>query len=204
MRQITLGLALCLLLLGGRPALAANAALDQAMGEMALGRADAPVVVQEWASLTCPHCATFHRDTLPQIRKDYVETGKVRFVYNDFPLDNLAMAGAMLARCSGPQRYFGMIEVLFRAQERWSRSKNPRDDLERVARLGGMSPTEVDACLNDGALLKALQERARAAQEKHGISSTPSFVVEGEVYAGALSYAEFKDILDKALAGKKK
>ena len=92
-----------------------------ATGDMVLGKADAPVTVIEYASMTCPHCATFHTEVLPKLKAAYIDTGKIKFIFREFPLDQLALRGAMLARCAGPERYFGYVDVLFRQQRVWSR-----------------------------------------------------------------------------------
>ena len=203
MRQGIVGLALLFGLLGDAPALAGVVPMEEALAEKSMGMADAPVTMVEHSSLTCPHCAAFHKETLPQIKKAYIDTGKVRLVFQDFPLGTLALAASMLARCSGDQRYFGMLEVLFRSQETWARSDNPLAALERVVRFGGLSKADVGECLNNEGLMNAIQQRAAAAQDTLGINSTPTFVVDGKVVAGALSFAEFQKILDEAIARKR-
>lgn len=167
-----------------------------------LGDRNAPVTLIEFASLTCPHCASFHRDILPHLKKDYIDTGKIRLVYRDFPTSpvKLALAAAMLARCGGEDRFFGFIEVLYRSQERWSQSENPRRELEQIARMGGMSSSEFDACLDDRALLEKLQARAQRDQERYGIRSTPSFVLDGRKLSRVETVEDFRDALDSALA----
>ena len=203
MRQGIVGIAILIGLLGVAPALAAVVTLEEALAEKVMGKEDAPVTMVEHSSLTCPHCAAFHKETLPQIKKAYIDTGKVRLVYQDFPLGTLALAAAMLARCGGDNRYFGMLEVLFRSQETWARSNNPLAELERVVRFGGLSKADVGECLNNEGLMTAIQQRAAAAQEKLGINSTPTFVVDGKVVSGAQSFAEFQKILDEAIAKKR-
>lgn len=203
MRQGVVGIAILIGLLSVAPALAGVVPLDEALAEKAMGKKDAPVTMVEYSSLTCSHCAAFHKETLPQIKKAYIDTGKVRLVYQDFPLGTLALAAAMLARCSGDGRYFGMLEVLFRSQVTWARSDNPLAELELVVRFGGLSKADVGECLNNEGLMNAIQQRAAAAQDKLGINSTPSFVIDGKVFAGALSFAEFQKILDEAIDKKR-
>jgi len=120
------------------PARAAIVSDEEAKAEMGLGKADAPVTMIEYSSLGCPHCAAFHLETLPQIKKDYIDTGKVRLVFRDFPLGTPALAASMIARCAGPKKFFGFIEIMFRSQPQWSRSQNPMPALTKVARLGGL------------------------------------------------------------------
>ena len=172
------------------------------LAERVMGSADAPVTMEEFSSLTCPHCANFHRDTLPKIKTAYIDTGKVKLIYRDFPLGALAMAAAMLARCGTPERYFGFLEVLFRGQQSWATSKDPRKELERVARFAGIGKAEFDACLDNEALLKGIQERAAEAQSRFGIESTPTFIINGTKLGGALPFEDFQTVIEKALKSK--
>jgi len=181
------------------PAKAEIASLEDSTKEMVEGKADAPVTVIEYASLSCPHCANFHLNIYPEIKKNYVDTGKVRLIYRDFPLGTPAMAAAMISRCAGSQRYFGMIEVFFSSQKQWGRAQNPIDALKKTARFGGMSGQDVDACLKNQALLDHIQGGAQEAQLEHEINSTPSFLIGKQKISGALPYEDFKDLLDKAL-----
>ena len=178
--------------------------VENAMKDRTLGRSDAPVTIVEYSSLSCPHCMAFHRDVLPSIKKDYIDTGKVKLIFRDFPLGGLAMAAAMLARCAEPSRYFGLLEMIFRSQEEWSRSQQPLAALSRIGRFAGLSDADVQACFNNRDLLKAIQKRARNAGKKHEINSTPSFIIGGRAVAGALPYAEFKKLIDKELGKNKK
>ena len=170
------------------------------MADRALGRADAPVTIIEYSSLTCPHCASFHKETLPLIKKTYIDTGKARLIYRDYPIGGLALAAALMARCAGPKRYFGFIELLFRNQANWSTSKNPRAELARIALFGGMPEKEFDACLKNQPLMNAIRTRAKTDGEIHGIDSTPTFIIEGEKVSGAYPFDHFKKIIDSALS----
>ena len=169
------------------------------MADRVMGRADAPVTIIEYSSLTCPHCASFHKDTLPMIKKTYIDTGKVRLIYRDFPLGGMALAAAMIARCAGTKRYFGFIELMFRNQETWSKSENPRAELARIALFGGMGEKEFDACLKNQPLMDAIRSQAEAAGKKYGIDSTPTFMIEGTKVSGAYPFDHFKKIIDDAL-----
>jgi protein-disulfide isomerase len=180
---------------------AENAPLAEAMAEKSIGSADAPVTMIEYASLTCSHCAAFHNETLPSIKRDYVDTGKVRIVFWDFPLGNLAMAAAMVARCSG-ESYIPMVGALYQSQESWSRSDTPFDAITGIARLSGMSIDDVEDCLDNEELLRALQAKAQEASQVLGVESTPTFFVGDVKIPGNLPYEDFQDILNKALAGK--
>ena len=184
-----------------RPATAAELSVEEMMRDAVYGSPDAPLTVVEYASLGCPHCAAFHAETLPEMKKDYIDTGKVRLIYRDFPLGTPALAASMVARCAGPDRYLGMVDIFFKGQRSWSRAENPLEAIKQTARFGGMSSSDVDACLGNQQLLDAIQAVARNAQADHQINSTPSFVIGGKTYAGNLPYDDFKQIFDAALGG---
>jgi len=195
-----LGLASALVLTVPEAARAEIASDKEATEEKVVGDPNAKVTVIEYASLGCPHCANFHFDVYPKIKKEYVDTGKVKFIFRDFPLGTPSVAAAMIARCAGSKRYFAMIDIFFKAQHQWSHAPNPLEALKKTARFGGMSSADVDACIANQALLNSIQERAQAAQLDYEINSTPSFVIEGRKIAGGLPYADFKKVLDEALA----
>lgn len=178
------------------------ATTEAAMSEMSLGSKDAPVVLNEYSSLTCPHCASFHTDTLPIIKKEYIDTGKVRIVYHDFPLDNLALAALMIVRCSGPEQNIDFFNMLYDTQPDWSRAESPRAALVALARFYGMDINDVNTCLSNEALMNTIVEQRTQASDLHGIQSTPTFILDGKKIEGSLSFDDFKDVLDKALAAK--
>jgi protein-disulfide isomerase len=197
-----LGIAVSIFMFAATSGFAENAPLAEAMAEKSIGRADAPVTMIEYSSLTCPHCASFHKDALPSIKRDFVDTGKVRIVFWDFPLGNLAMAAAMVARCSGQKNYIPMIDAFFQSQETWARSNTPFDAIAGIARLSGMGVDDLENCLDNQDLLNALQAKAQEASQVLGVESTPTFFIEGVKVPGNLPYEDFKDILNKALAKK--
>jgi len=201
--KFLLGLAVSIFLILGQETHAGIAPLSDALSEKVMGRADAPVTIIEYSSLACPHCAAFHAETLPKIKKAYIDTGKVRLVYRDMPFGTPALAAAMLARCGGTDRYFGFIEVLFRSQPKWSRSTNPLDELTRVARFGGMSKNDVDQCLQTQDLLNAIRDRAEEAQRNFDITGTPTFLIEGSKIGGNAPYEDFKKVIEDALSKKR-
>lgn len=202
MHRVIVGLVLIVLTFGAFPASAEIASLDEAMSPKTMGDPKAPVTIHEFASLTCPHCADFTVHTLPQLKKAYIDTGKVYFVYTDFPFDQYAAAGAMVARCAGNDRYFGMIDMLFRSQAKWTRSHNPLDELTRLAGFAGLDKKDVRECLNNEALYKAVQKEQHDAQVKYGIDATPTFIINGKKYEGDRSFDEMKTLIDKALQAK--
>ena len=165
-----------------------------------LGKPDAPVTVIEYASLTCPHCAALNNEVMLQFKKDYVDTGKARFVYRDFPLDQLAMTASLLARCAGPDRYFGFIDVLFSGQANWARATDPMRALEQVGRLGGVPPEKFEACRKDEELTNKVLQQRMDGEKTFQINSTPTLIVNGDRFPGGMSYEQFKAVLDAHLS----
>lgn len=182
---------------------AAPAAPRQENGDMVMGAADAPVTIIEYASLTCPHCARFHAETLPKLKESYVDTGKVKYVFRDFPLDRVALTAAMVARCAGPSRYFGFLDVFFRQQAQWAAGNDPQkmvDSLKRLARLGGMSEAQFDACIQNREVQDAILAQRLGGEKEFGVSSTPTLIINGRKHAGALSFEEIEKAI-KPLVG---
>lgn len=173
---------------------------EQALKDRIMGDPEAPITIIEYASLTCPHCADFHADTLPQITTEWIETGRAKLVYRDFPTSPVALAvyAAMIARCAPEDRYFSYLKVFFKQQRNWTSSPDPMKALAQLARLGGMSQADFDACTQNEALFTGIRERALDGQMEFDIESTPSFVVNGRVIRGGMNYADFKDILEDA------
>jgi protein-disulfide isomerase len=167
--------------------------------EGVLGSPDAPVTITEFSSLTCPHCAAFHKDTLPGLKERYIDTGKVKLVLRDFPLDETALRASMIAHCAGPDRYAQFVDVFFQQQATWARASDPIGALKQLARLGGLAPDKVDACLADQALENKVLQARLEAQQTYDISSTPTFVIDGKTYAGDRSVDEFAEIIDPLL-----
>ena len=159
---------------------------DGALSDMAIGSPDAPITVIEFASVTCPHCATYHESVFPAIKEKYIDTGKVRFIFREFPTPpaNLSIAGAMIARCSadkgGSTAYFTILSSLFNTQRTWIYGDSPREELLKIAAQTGMSETEFDECVKRQELLDFLNENIKEASDKFEITSTPSFVVNGQ------------------------
>lgn len=177
--------------------------LNEILPEVSLGDPNAPVTIYEHSSLTCSHCADFHNEILPQIKKDYIDSGKARLVLRDFPLGQLAMVAAMLPHCAGPDRAFGFVEVLFRTQKQWAFAQNPGEGLQRVMRMGGMDKAAFEACLQKREIYDAIRERAMDDQTLYGIDATPTFRIGKEQFSGALPYEDFRKYIDEALEAKK-
>ena len=175
----------------------ANAVLQITKDDRILGNPQAPITIVEYASLTCPHCAHFANDVLPEIKKEWIDTGKAKLVLRDFPLDEPALRAAMIARCAPPERYYAFADTFFAAQEKWVRSTDYREALARLAKLGGMGQAEFDTCITNTELEnKIVEGRLRATQELE-VTSTPTFFVNGNKLAGAPTKEEF----DKLLSG---
>lgn len=204
MSKKLLGLAFTLFLAVGftanQPAIAGIASLEDALAEKSMGSKDAPVTIYEYSSLGCSHCAAFHRESLPQIKKEYIDTGKVRLIFNDMPFGTPALAAAALARCGGTKRFFGFVEVLFRSQRQWSSGNNVIEELAKVGRFGGLSTQDVQTCLKNQELLKSIGAKADEAVKKRGIRSTPTFFINGTKVEGAQPFKNFKKVIDEALA----
>lgn len=164
-----------------------------------LGNADAPVTIIEYASLTCPHCAAFATQTLPQVKTTYIDQGLARLVFRDFPLDRVALKASLLARCVPDDRYFAMLDVLFRSQNDWAGSTDPLTALAQIGRTAGLDQAKVDACLNDQAETDKIVAGIQAAQDEFKISSTPTLIINGVTHAGALSFEQMEAILKDLL-----
>ena len=166
-----------------------------------LGRPDAPVTMYEFASMTCPHCATFHNDILPQIKAAYIDTGKVKMVMKEFPLDRAALAGAMVARCLPAERYYPFLDVLFKTQRQWATAQDPARALQQNARLAGMSAEDFQACVTNGQLADWILQRRLEAGNQFKVESTPTFVFNDgkERIVGAMPFEDFKKVIDRLL-----
>ena len=168
--------------------------------ERSLGNQNAKVTVIEYASLTCPHCAAFHREPWPEIKKEYVDTGKIKFIFRDFPLDRVALAASMIARCAPEERYFGVINLMFETQATWRNAANPQAALESIGRLAGMPPETLQACIQSRAVFDAVMKQRNDGDKKFKIESTPTILVNGQKINGILNIGRFREVLDKALA----
>jgi protein-disulfide isomerase len=160
-----------------------------------LGNPEAPITIIEYASMTCPHCAHFEKDVLPEIKQKWIDTGKVRLVLRDFPLDEPALRAAMITRCAPPDRYYAFADTFFEAQDKWVAARDYREALARLAKLGGMSKQEFDACLKDTALENKIVEGRLVASKELDVNSTPTFFVNGSKFTGAPTAEEFDRVL---------
>ena len=172
---------------------AADVAKPVSLPDMALGPADASVTITEYASMTCPHCAAFNEAVFPKIKSAYIDSGKVRYVFREFPLDIKAAAGSMLARCIAKEdagKYFAVIDMLFKQQNDWV-TKNTTETLTRIGKQAGLSQQAVEACLKDQALLDKIAADQKFASDVLKVNSTPTFFVNGEMIKGETTFEEF-------------
>lgn len=170
--------------------------------ENALGNENAPVTIIEYSSMTCPHCANFHTDIMPGLKEKYIDTGKVRYILREFPLDKLAAAAFMLARCSGPKKYFPMVEVLYAKQQDWASGEGDAvERLLRMAKQAGFTKESFEKCLTDQKLLDNIIAVRTRGSEKFGVTSTPTFFINGKVVKGARNIKDFEDIIVPYLKG---
>ncbi len=173
--------------------------------ERSIGKADAPLVVEEFVSLTCSHCADFYLKIMPELKTRYVDTGKARFVLRDFPLDGTALRASALAHCMPEEQYFPFIKVLYENLEKWAFAKDPQQVMTQYAKLGGLPDDKAKACVSDAKILDALAAARTEAQEKYDIQGTPTFILNGKEKLNASSNVdEFVSAFDKALAEKGK
>jgi protein-disulfide isomerase len=168
------------------------------LDDIPLGSKDAPVTIIEYASMTCPHCAAFEVTTFPKLKEKYIDTGKVRYIMREYPLDRLAAAAFMLARCAGPDKYNALIETLFVQQQKWA-VREPLPPLLAIAKQAGFTQQSFDACINDKALLAKVTEMRDRGSQKFKVDSTPTFFINGEKHSGAMSIEELDKIIQPLL-----
>ena len=170
---------------------------EEALSERVIGNTEAPITIIEYASLTCPHCANFHANTLPQVKKDWIETGKAKLIYRDYPLDKYAASASMIARCAPKDRYFVFLKAFYAQQKNWSSAQDPIKVLTQLAGLGGMSKDDVDVCLANEALQDGILQMRLEGTMEYEVKSTPSFIING-LKTTNLPYADFKKLLEDA------
>jgi protein-disulfide isomerase len=165
--------------------------------DIAIGKADAPVTVVEYASMTCPHCAAFTKTTFPELKTKYIDTGKVRFVFREFPLDELAVAASMLARCidkDNGEKAMAVIEVLFNSQDKWA-VRQPLPPLQQIAKQAGMTQQGFDECLANQKLYNDIIAMRERGSKEYKVESTPTLFVNGKMQKGGVSFEELDKLI---------
>ena len=202
---LRLGLAGTTALIGnatiGGVAFAQDTAEPIVIDDKFLGAEDAPVTVIEYASFTCPHCARFHEEVFPQIKENYIDTGKVKFVYREVYFDRPGLWAALVARCGGEMRYFGIVDMLFQKQRDWigdGQGPTIAANLRGIGLASGLTDAEMDVCLTDGAGAQALIDRYEGTMEEYDITGTPTLIVNGEKVTPA-SFEALSEAVDAAL-----
>lgn len=176
-----------------KPPSAADALQDRVLGDP-----DAPIEIIEYASLSCSHCRDFHLEVLPTLKENYIDTGKAKLIYRDFPFDQHGLMASVLARCAPPNRYFQFIDVLFRNQDKWTQDPDPFGALTRIGKLGGVSGEDFKACLEDKELVDGMLQTRLTANQQFEVKSTPTFLIGGNNrIVGNQPYEVFDDLLKK-------
>jgi protein-disulfide isomerase len=169
-----------------------------ALKDRVLGDANAPIEIIEYASLTCTHCRDFHVDVMPDLKKNYIDTGKVKLVYRDFPFDQLGLMATVLSRCAPPSRYFQFLDVLFQNQDKWTKDPDPVGALTRIGKLGGLSGEDFKACLDNKELVDGILQTRLTANQQFDVKSTPTFLIgDKNRVVGAQPYEVFDELLKK-------
>ncbi|MGB3407302.1 MAG: DsbA family protein [Jannaschia sp.] len=169
--------------------------------DMMLGDPNAPVKVVEYASFTCPHCASFHADTFKAFKAEYIDTGKVHFTYREVFFDRYGLWASMIARCAGPDRYFGVADLIYQSQGEWARQGDATavaDSLKRIGLTAGLEQAELDACLQDAATAEGLYSWYQANAARDGVRSTPTFLINGDAHSGNMSLSQIGRLVDDA------
>jgi protein-disulfide isomerase len=173
----------------------------EALPDMVMGNPTAPVTVIEYASMTCPHCAHFQETTFPELKKRYIDTGKVRYIFREFPLDNLAAAAFMLARCSGQldsSRYFALVDTMFLQQTTWAVEK-PLPPLMAIAKQAGFTEKSFNECLENQKILDGIEAVRKRAVDEFKVQSTPTFFINGKQVPGAIPIDEMAKLIDEQI-----
>ncbi|MGV8955988.1 MAG: DsbA family protein [Cypionkella sp.] len=199
---LTLGLGLGSVMAQTTAPATTPAAATTTVQDFGIGQMDAKVVIDEYASFTCPHCARFHEDVYPQLKADYIDTGKVRLVYHEVYFDRYGLWAAMMARCGGEMRYIGIVDTLYSTQKDWAASDKPAevvDNLKKIGRAAGMDDASLDACMKDNTTAQTLIDHYETSFKAAGIEGTPTFLINGVKHTN-MAYPDLKALIDAELA----
>jgi len=167
------------------------------IGEMTMGPDTAKVTVTEYASASCPHCANFYKTTFQELKKQYIDTGKIRFVFREFPHNDAALAAFMIARCAPKDKYFPLIDTYFQTQDSWL--ENPAEGLFKIAQLAGFTKASFDACLKNEDVAKGIIAVRDKAESEFGVTGIPTFFINGKILNGEATFDQFKKVIDPQL-----
>ena len=179
-----------------RPAAAGS--MEAKPGDMVFGSADAPVTVIEYYSLNCPHCAVFHKQIFPALKAEFIDTGQVRFVFRDFPLNWAAVEAAVLTHCAGPERYFAAQDALFASLRQWSSAESTLLAVAEVGESVGVTRAKFKPCVEEGALVKQVIESFEFANQELGVEGTPTFFINGEKHVGGISMEHLGELVNQS------
>jgi protein-disulfide isomerase len=184
-----------------RFSMAQDASAAPEIVDFALGDPNATVEMIEYASFTCPHCANFHMQVLPQLKRDYIETGKLRLVYREVYFDRPGLWAAMVARCAGEMRYFGVVDIVYRTQQEWTQgdAATIAGNLRRIGLSVGLTDAELDTCMQDAETAQAMIDNYEVNREEYPIEGTPALVIDGTLY-GNMTYEDIAARIEDALA----
>ena len=167
--------------------------------EIFLGNKDAKIVVIEYASMTCAHCANFHKEVYPKIKENYIDTNKIKFIFRDFPLDKQALFGSVLAKCAPKEKYFDFVKLILSTQKKWVTSDDTFiDKLKNIGKLAGLTESKINNCFKDEQIVDNIINTRTFAERKYNISSTPSFIINNKKYSD-MSYENFEKIIENLI-----
>ena len=167
--------------------------------EIFLGNKDAKIVVIEYASMTCAHCANFHKKVYPKIKENYIDTNKIKFIFRDFPLDKQALFGSVLAKCAPKEKYFDFVKLILNTQKKWISNDNTFEDkLKNIGKLAGLNENKIDNCFKDEQIVDNILKSRSTAEKKYNITSTPSLIINEKKYS-AMSYENFEKIIESLI-----
>ncbi len=171
----------------------------EALEIKSMGEINAPLKMIEFASLTCGHCARFHIEVMPEIKKNYIDTGKILYTYKDFPLDKYALKASMISRCSGSKNFFNFLDIFYKKQKDWTRTQDPFKSLLKIAKFGGLKDEELKVCIGNKSIEDGLLKDRLKSSKVYDITATPTIYFNGEKYKGDLTLEALKLKIDSLL-----
>ena len=173
--------------------------IEDILADRVLGQTNAAITIIEYASMTCPHCAEFHTGPFQTLKKEYIETGKIKFIYRDYPLDRLALAAAMMARCAPKERYYAIVDIIFRTQATWAKQADPTAALSQIGLLSGISRNTYDNCLSNKSIYEGVMKIRNEGGERFNIQSTPTILINEKKIKGPITSKNLRLVIDLEL-----